>query len=263
MSSVEHIEGRHGRPVERSATVRFSHVDAAGIVFYPRYFEMLLCHFDDPPFKETPFAMRTDFRRPNRLGDRLRIVYERDDAADAWAFSGRLADVEHFSIRSLPPHERRLEATAHRAELDAYRTAARTVGDSVSGRDGRLHLSRYFEYVSDAVELWFEDMLDMPFRDLHVDGRVGIPTVRFVTRCRELPEAGRAVSMWLRPSRVGGKSLAFTSWLVREDGECLVENEQVIVFVRMAPDGFHSIAVPDNIRSRLATLIPARRSGAG
>jgi len=42
--------------------------------------------------------------------------------------------------------------------------------------------------------------------------------------------------------------MTFRSWLV-SDGECLVENEQVVVFVRMLPGGYESIEIPDYARS--------------
>ena len=42
--------------MERTVTIRFSHIDGAGIVFYPRYFEMLGELFADLPFAKAPFA---------------------------------------------------------------------------------------------------------------------------------------------------------------------------------------------------------------
>lgn len=68
------------------AIVRFAHVDAAGIVFYPRYFELLNGAVEDY-FADRGVDFRTmhvdrrigvptvrleaDFIRPSRLGDRL------------------------------------------------------------------------------------------------------------------------------------------------------------------------------------------------
>jgi 4-hydroxybenzoyl-CoA thioesterase len=67
--------------------VRFAHVDAAGIVFYPRYFEMLNQVVEEWFEAELGTSFRdlhvdgsngvpavrveTDFLRPSRLGDRL------------------------------------------------------------------------------------------------------------------------------------------------------------------------------------------------
>jgi hypothetical protein len=41
------------------------------------------------------------------------------------------------------------------------------------------------------------------------------------------------------------------------DGRCLVQNEQVVVFVRMLADGYQSIAIPDDIRSVLLEQLTA------
>jgi 4-hydroxybenzoyl-CoA thioesterase len=74
---------------ETDITVRFAHVDAAGIVFYPRYFEMLNQVVEEwfeaslgTSFRDlhvvgtdgVPMVhVETDFLRPSRLGDRLRF----------------------------------------------------------------------------------------------------------------------------------------------------------------------------------------------
>jgi 4-hydroxybenzoyl-CoA thioesterase len=73
---------------EREQTVRFGHCDPAGIVFYPRYFEMLnelvedwFAHSLGIPFAQLinerrigmPTAqLDTRFKRISRFGDRLR-----------------------------------------------------------------------------------------------------------------------------------------------------------------------------------------------
>ena len=75
---------------EREIVVRMQHVDAAGIVFYPRYFEMVVQLIEDwfadglgVDFHAL-HAVRgvgvptvhvdIEFRRPSRLGDRLRFT---------------------------------------------------------------------------------------------------------------------------------------------------------------------------------------------
>lgn len=73
---------------EREQTVRFGHCDPAGIVFYPRYFEMLNELVEDwfalglgIPFTQLIAERRigmptaqldTRFKRVSRIGDRLR-----------------------------------------------------------------------------------------------------------------------------------------------------------------------------------------------
>jgi len=74
---------------ETSAQVRFAHIDAAGIVFYPRYLEMLNGAVEDwcenalgVSFREMhherqigvpTVKLQVDFTAPSRLGDRLSI----------------------------------------------------------------------------------------------------------------------------------------------------------------------------------------------
>src|SRR6185437_11409847 len=74
-------------PFKAEIIVRFAHVDAAGIVFYPRYFEMVNetveRWFDEGlgiAFRELLLVQRrgaptkritVDFLKPSRLGDRL------------------------------------------------------------------------------------------------------------------------------------------------------------------------------------------------
>jgi 4-hydroxybenzoyl-CoA thioesterase len=72
---------------ERETVVRMQHVDAAGIVFYPRYFEMVVQLIEDwfadglgidfhalhhvRGVGVPTVHIDVEFRRPSRLGDRL------------------------------------------------------------------------------------------------------------------------------------------------------------------------------------------------
>ena len=76
----------------REITVRMQHVDAAGIVFYPRYFEMVVETIEHWFADALGFDFHTlhtlrgvavptvhidvEFRRPSRLGDRLDFTLE-------------------------------------------------------------------------------------------------------------------------------------------------------------------------------------------
>lgn len=231
--------------MEQTVTIRFSHIDIAGIVFYPRYFEILSELFSELPFATPPFGMRTDFLKPNHLGDEVRIAFDRDN----WSFTGRVDGVEHFTIKALPNDESVLDAAAHRPDLPAFRSDAMLIAPWASDCTGYLQLSRFYELLNFAVEQWFDRSLEMPFRVLHSQRGWGTPTVVLRTRCRELPRAGESISIWIRPTGIGRKSLKYTCWLVRGD-ECLIENEQTIVFIRNGVK-FESIPIPDELRGRL------------
>ena len=234
--------------MERTFTFRFSHIDGAGIVFYPRYFEMLSELFAELPFAKAPFAMQTDFLKPNYLADQVSVTRKSD--ADGWSFTGHMDDAKHFSIRSLPEDQSQLDASAHRPDHPSFQSDGISIAPWTTDCTGHLQISRFFELINVAVEQWFPRTLGMSFHELHTVRHGGIPTVVMRTRCRELPSAGDSVTMWIRPTKIGEKSLQYTSWLVRGD-ECLLENEQVIVFVKLNGREFQTIAIPDDIRERL------------
>lgn len=267
------------QPMERTVTIRFSHIDGAGIVFYPRYFELLSELFAELPFAKTPFAMQTDFLRANYLGDEIQITFDgshsrlvapgrpvlRDISAslhtkplpqktlpqeESWSFTGSMNGTGHFSIRSLPPKERELDPSAHRPDRPAFQSDEIEIAPWATDCTGRLQVSRFFELVNVAVEQWFPRTLGMSFHELHTVRGSGIPTVTMRTHCRELPRAGDSVTMWIRPTKIGSKSLTYTTWLVREE-TCLLLNEQTIVFVKLIGRDFQTMPIPDGIRAAL------------
>ena len=230
--------------MQRAVTIRFAHIDGAGVVFYPRYFELLAQAFPELEVFEPPFAIHTEFLRPNYLGDELDVSFESD--AGEWTFRGRLSGKEHFIVKSLPDIAKE-EGAAPRA---AFTTDVMAIEPWMTDATTRLQFSRYFELLSFAVEEWFADSLDMTFRKLHGEHDAGIPTVLMHTRCRDLPRLGDVVEIRIAPTKVGTASLTYTSWMLRGD-ECLLANEQTIVFIRREGRQFHSIRIPDALRERL------------
>jgi len=240
----------------RPVTIRFPHVDNAGIVFYPRYIELLLKHFPDLPIFTTPTAFTIEFRRPNRLGDKIEIVSDYAVGYEEWSVTGRMRDADHFTVRPLPSAAATIPPKGYPADDKVFATGDIEVGEWMSDRQGRMYLSRYFELFNVSVEKWFESTLDLPFHQLHVDRRVGIPTVRFQTKCRELPRVSDNVTVLFRPIRIGSRSMTSRSWMVR-DGDCLVETEQVIVFVQMQENGYETTEIPEYVRDAFAAQLKA------
>jgi len=236
--------------MERPFTIRFSHIDDASIVFYPRYFEILSELFTDPPFAKTPFAIQTDFIKPNILGDSLNITYDRDSSSGDWAFTGRMGDAKHFSIASLPREESELDASAHRPDQPSFQSDAMLIAPWTTDCTGYLQVSRYYELQNAAVEQWFPRTLATTYYEFHVANRFGMPTVKMRTHCRELPRVGDSVTIWIRPTTIGEKSLTYTCWMVRGD-ECLLQNDQTIVFVKVNGADFQTIPIPDEMRTLL------------
>lgn len=236
--------------MERIITVRFSHIDDASIVFYPRYFEILSELFAELPFAETPFAMQTDFLKPNILGDQLIVTCDTNPSSGDWIFTGRMGDAKHFSIRFQAQEESELDASAHRPDQPAFKSDAMPIAPWTTDCTGYLQLSRLYELQNAAVEQWFPKTLATSYHEFHVVNRYGMPSVAMRTRCRELPRAGDSVTIWIRPTRIGEKSATYTCWLVRAD-ECLLVNEQTIVFVKVNGQDFKTMPIPDDMRARL------------
>lgn len=238
----------------REVTVRFSHVDAAAIVFYPRFIELCAQAFPELVPPDMCCKLSMTFRKPIMLGDRLSLVLDDDSIEGRWRLSGRIEDVEHLSVvwRSRPPGT--LAPDAHRPDAPAFVSDVLPVQAWCVGSSSRLQLSRYYEFVNTAIEQWFARVLARPFRLLHEE-REGIPTASIETVCSSLPRLGDEVRIWIRPLRIGGSSLTFESSLVR-DGICLLKTIQVIVFVKFASDGVRSVDIPPSVRSRLQQALP-------
>ena len=222
-------------------TIRFPQIDAAGILFYPRCFELLARYFERTPIEAAPVTMKTTFTHPLRLGDRITLQLEQQERR--WAYSAALAGRECFRVASL-------DAFPELGESDGYETQAGTVGRWACGPSGHMSLSRSFEYVNVAVEEFLEHITGTAFANLHIERRIGIPTVEFLTRVRDLPRVGDAVCVVSRALAVGTTSLTLAHELHR-DKECLIENRQVVVFVEMEADGYRSVRIPADVRAAL------------
>jgi 4-hydroxybenzoyl-CoA thioesterase len=98
--------------------IRFSHCDPAGIVYFPRFFDLAHATMEDwfaggvrHPLPDlirdrrigTPtVSIQCDFVLPLRMGDTLRFelrVAKMGNASVHLAYSGRKADVEHLKIQ--------------------------------------------------------------------------------------------------------------------------------------------------------------------
>ncbi|MEM7278961.1 MAG: hypothetical protein AAF385_12620, partial [Pseudomonadota bacterium] len=204
-------------------TIRFSHVDAAGIVFYPRYFEMLVRAFPEMAVAREHFCLETEFTRPNKLGDRMQLTAQA--TASGLTMRGIQNDETHFSVC--------LSALALDEKMPvlvpAFTAPPFTIHAVECGPDGHWHLPRYFEAINRVVEQWFAAM-QWPFSHLHSVRHEGVPTVRLDTSCRRLPCEGDELNFQLTPIKVSNRSIQFESSLMQQ-GECLIQSRQIVVYV--------------------------------
>ena len=96
---VAAMNGKDGdlRTAAATFAIRFPQVDAAGIVFYPRYFEMVASSFPWLPLNAPPYVIETQFLKPNRLGDRLHLEVEASADSRSWSVTGLMSGETHFS----------------------------------------------------------------------------------------------------------------------------------------------------------------------
>ena len=226
-------------------TVRFPQIDVAGIMFFPRYYELLLRYFPDSPISTTPLAMRTRFLRSNRMGDRIRLSFSSD--AESWHYSGTTDGKDQCRFESDRSGELQPQPAARVSEPEPLGTWA-------CGSDGRMQLSRSFEFLNDSLETFFEQALRIQHAEMLRDRRVGIPTIQFNTCVTELPRLGDSISMSTQPIALGTKSMTLRHQLLRGD-DCLIENEHIVVFIEFLEQGFRSIPVPDDMRAAFEDCI--------
>ena len=93
---------------------------------------------------------------------------------------------------------------------------------------GIVFYPRYFEMLNDLVEDWFSHALSMPFAQLIVERRIGLPTAQLDTRFKRVSRIGDRLRQCLRIERLGGSSLQLAVAFNGDDG-CRVEFAQVLV----------------------------------
>ncbi len=231
-------------------------MDAAGIIFYPRYFELLARAFPRFSSLQPVSRLRTEFRKPNRLGDRLRLVETFDSTAGTWRYRGLTEDSEHFWI-DVEPEVSRIPALE--PGVADFSTTEFEISPWQAGPDGRLHLSRYFEGINSAVEQWFEVGLDYPFPVLHTTLRHGVPTVSMETSVFRLPRLGENCDYQIRPLRISRSSFQFVSTLMGGSRVCL-QTVQTLVYIEHAGSGIRAMAIPEKLQNGLQDQLARGRS---
>lgn len=120
---------------------------------------------------------------------------------------------------------------------------------------GIVFYPRYFEMINDLVEQWFDQAMGLPFHTLHVQRRVGTPTVS--VQCDFM-----APSRWHDPlrqllhvRRIGGASFQFDVRFEGLDGQPRLSAR--ITIVTMDLDSMKATPLPADLRERLAGyLVP-------
>jgi 4-hydroxybenzoyl-CoA thioesterase len=118
---------------------------------------------------------------------------------------------------------------------------------------GIVFYPRFFEMLNAAVEDWFA-ALGRDFRSLHLDDRIGTPTVRLEVEFLAPAMLGDELAVALTPVRVGTSSSTYR-FAISADGTLRLEGEGVLVCMDL--DTKASRPWPEAIAASLRAALPS------
>jgi len=226
-----------------SHIIRFSHIDGAGIVYYPRFFEMLADSFPHQFAMHHPAEINLTFRHPVRLGERLYLQQKAAAHPGDFRLEGQSGGNLCFEL-----HMSALVQSADEPWLNHANAFVRQVqiGDWMCGADSRLHLGRCYELTAVLMEDWFTLALACPFATLESTDGALVPTVRLQTAVHEFPKRGDWVRASLSVLHIGRSSLGLGMSIKRDD-QLLVQTRQTVVFVSHENGQLSSVDIPQHV----------------
>jgi len=120
---------------------------------------------------------------------------------------------------------------------------------------GIVFYPRYFEMMNAAVEDWFAKAIGVDFAAMHLDRRLGTPTVSLSCEFLAPARLGEELEIAITVNKVGSSSCE-VDYLLSVGGETRATARGVLVC--MSLDTARSTPWPDRIRKAME---PARQSG--
>lgn len=246
--NLQPVSGNQGQNADHgewrnSHIIRFSQIDGAGIVYYPRYFEMLADSFPDAFALQQPAALETSFIHPVRLGERLTLEpqagLQPNELSVAGVSGGQTCFKVHKADLAVPV------SLGWQTKGDTFVRQA-SVRDWMTGADGRMQIARCYELTAVLMEEWFSVALDCAFATLQSKDGALVPTVKLQTEVNQLPANGDVVLASLVVLNIGRSSLGLGMAVLRE-GKLLFQTRQTIVFVEYRDDQLHSVPIPAHL----------------
>ena len=115
---------------------------------------------------------------------------------------------------------------------------------------GIVFYPQYFVMFNGLVEDWFEGPLGIGWRQLLLERRIGMPTVRLEADFKAVSRMGDRVVLSLAVERLGDRSLTLGLACHGVDGAPRMRARQVLVTTSLTTH--QSIAVPPDLRSAIA-----------
>lgn len=115
---------------------------------------------------------------------------------------------------------------------------------------GIVFYPQYFVMFNGLVEDWFNEELKVGYRQLLIERKVGLPTVRVEADFRAVSQMGDRVKLSLSIERLGGRSLTLNLRCTgATDDDLRMSVRQVIVTTSLV--GHHAIEIPSDLRIAL------------
>jgi 4-hydroxybenzoyl-CoA thioesterase len=120
---------------------------------------------------------------------------------------------------------------------------------------GIVFYPRYFEMLNATVEEWFAIRTGCGFAELHLERRLGVPTLKLDSRFVAPSRLGDLLAIELIVEQVG-RSSCQVQYHITSGGETRVEASAVLVCMNL--DTGRSEAWPDDLRAGISTSDPVR-----
>lgn len=121
---------------------------------------------------------------------------------------------------------------------------------------GIVFYPRYFEMLNAAVEDWFGQELGLDFSVMHIEHRIGVPTVKLDVVFEAPSMLGERLAITITPTSLGRTSCAFTAVFAGPSGDARLTAH--VVLVCMSLDRKRPVEWPEKIRAAIGDgLVPA------
>ena len=114
---------------------------------------------------------------------------------------------------------------------------------------GIVFYPQYFVMLNALVEDWVDDALRIGYRQLVIERRIGLPTVRLEAEFRAVSHMGDRVVLALAVERLGGRSITLKLRCLGADGDTRMELRQVIVTTSLVTH--RAIDIPPDLRNAI------------
>lgn len=119
---------------------------------------------------------------------------------------------------------------------------------------GIVFYPRYFEMLNGAVEDWFGQALGLDFATMHLERRIGVPTVRLTTEFLSPSRLGDKLTIIITPRELGRTSCTISVLFTGEDRDRL---RAEVVLVCMDLVSHRPIEWPMEVREAIEAQLVA------